>query len=166
MNLESNDRKRWIEKTLEVFSFFIKLCEDYRLTYFIAYGSAIGTIRHHGFIPWDDDIDVIMPRPDYERLVHIFRKEDMGRYELVTATNTPNYYLPFTKLCDKTTTVYEDTSYRCVIGVFIDIFVLDGIINNPDKIEETGRCYEKYWRMFLLANSYYTITDIFNRFDL
>ncbi len=158
------ERQRWIGKILEAFRFYIDICEDNKLTYFIAYGSAIGAARHHGFIPWDDDVDVVMPRPDYERFIEICQNRDMGKYEIVTAQNTPGYYLPFTKLCDKTTTLLEKSHYRCVLGVFIDIFVIDGMKNDPQEIEKTGLFYDKCWEMLDLANSYYSLADIYRKF--
>lgn len=164
MEVTEKDRKRWIEKILEVFEFYINICEENHLKYFIAYGSAIGAARHHGFIPWDDDVDVVMPRPDYERFLEICASRDMGKYEIVTAQNTPGYYLPFTKLCDKTTTLLEKRYYHCVLGMFIDIFVIDGMVNDKKEIEETGRLYDGYWRMIDLANSYYSLYDLYNLF--
>ena len=158
------DRDRWINKIIEVFKFFISICEENHLTYFIAYGSAIGAVRHHGFIPWDDDVDVVMPRPDYERFLNICENRDMGKYQIVTPQNTPNYYLPFTKLCDSTTTLLEKKHYRCILGIFIDIFIIDGIVNDPKAIEQLGMKYDSCWEMIDLANSHYSINDLFAKF--
>ena len=162
--MEVTDRKRWIETILAILKFYIDICESNNLTYFIAYGSAIGAARHHGFIPWDDDVDVVMPRPDYERFIEICNKSDLGKYEIVTPLNTPGYYLPFTKLCDKTTTLLEKRHYHCIFGMYIDIFVIDGMKNDPQEIEATGKLYDKYWRMLDLANSYYTVSDLFHKY--
>ena len=63
---------------------FMAFCDIAGLKWYLAYGSAIGAVRHHGIIPWDDDIDVIMPRPDYDRLLEIAQQEDFGQYELIT----------------------------------------------------------------------------------
>lgn len=158
------DRKRWIDTILAILKFYIDICEENKLTYFIAYGSAIGAARHHGFIPWDDDVDVVMPRPDYEKFIGICKQRDMGKYEIVTPENTPGYYLPFTKLCDTTTTLLEKRHYHCVFGMYIDIFVIDGMKNDPQEIEATGKLYDKYWRMLDLANSYYTLSDLWHKY--
>lgn len=160
--MEDTDRRKWIDKILEILQYFINLCEENNLTYFIAYGSAIGAARHHGFIPWDDDVDVVMPRPDYERFIDICKQIDLGKYEIVTPQNTVGYYLPFTKLCDKTTTLLEKRHYHCVLGMFIDIFVIDGMKNVPAEIESTGKQYDKFCRMLDLANSYYSLYDLFH----
>lgn len=158
--MEVTDRKRWINTILDILKFYIDICEENNLTYFIAYGSAIGAARHHGFIPWDDDVDVVMPRPDYDRFIQICHQRDMGRFEIVTPQNTPGYYLPFTKLCDRTTTLLEKRHYHCVFGMYIDIFVIDGMKNDPHEIEATGRMYDKYSRMLDLSNSYYSLSEL------
>lgn len=162
--MEAKDKKRWNQILLEILHYFITICEENNLTYYIYYGSAIGAARHHGMIPWDDDIDVCMPRPDYERFLQICAEKDMGKYELITPQNTPNYYTSFAKLCDKTTTIYERTCYRFVLGMYIDIFVIDGMINNPQEIEKTGKKYSHYCRMLELSNSYYSLLDLYHKY--
>ena len=69
---------------LEIFKYFISLCEKYKLRYFLAGGTLLGAIRHKGFIPWDDDIDVLMPRTDYDRLQNIGKKLCDKRYKLAS----------------------------------------------------------------------------------
>lgn len=155
------DINQYKETTLKVLEFFVNFCEQHHLRYYVAYGSAIGAVRHHGFIPWDDDVDVAMPRPDYECFVSICQTADLGKYELVTPQNTHGYYLPIAKLCDKDTTLLEKKHYRCIIGSYIDIFVIDGMANDPKILEETGRIYNYYYRMLELANSYYSFSDLY-----
>lgn len=113
-------------KMLEVFKAFIDICEKHNLQYFCHGGTAIGVIRHQGFIPWDDDIDVLMPRPDYERFLSLFPSLSQNRYELVLPSDDSSYYLPFAKLCDVNTSLLEFQHIPFPIGVFIDIFPLDG----------------------------------------
>ena len=60
---------KWNAVIVDVFAAFIRICEQYGLRYFCAGGTAIGAVRHQGMIPWDDDIDVFMPRPDYDRFL-------------------------------------------------------------------------------------------------
>lgn len=148
-------RQRWNECIIDILKFFIELCKKHNLRYFIAYGSAIGAVRHHGIIPWDDDIDVLMLRPDYERLVKICETTDLGKYKLLTPYNTPNYYLPFAKMCNMDTTLLENKEYRCVLGLFIDIFVYDGITDDIDEAKRITSEYKKYWNRFVLASSFY-----------
>lgn len=153
--VEGELRRQWNECITDVLRFYIDLCKQHRLRYFIAYGSAIGAIRHKGIIPWDDDIDVVMPRPDFERLKDICSKVDMGKYELVGPYDTPNYYMPFAKMCNKETTLLESEEYHCVLGMYIDIFVYDGMASDMDVARDYLRQYRKYWNRFTLVSSYY-----------
>ncbi len=148
-------RKQWNECITDVLRFFIELCKEHGLRYFIAYGSAIGAIRHKGIIPWDDDIDVVMPRPDFERLKEICATVDTGKYELIGPYDTPNYYLPFAKMCNKETTLLESEEYHCVLGMYIDIFIYDGMSDDIDVARRYLKRYCKYWHRFTVASSYY-----------
>ena len=120
-----NIKERWNTTILGILRELISICERHGLHYYCCAGTAIGAVRHHGIIPWDDDIDVIMPRPDYDRLLEIAQQEDFGQYELITPYNNPAYPLYFAKLSDRTTTLVEERERPCVIGLFVDIFPLD-----------------------------------------
>ena len=85
---------------LEIFKYFISLCEKYKLRYFLAGGTLLGAIRHKGFIPWDDDIDVLMPRTDYDRLQNIGKKLCDKRYKLASF-ELGNLNYPFAKIFEK-----------------------------------------------------------------
>ena len=103
---------------LEIFKYFISLCEKYKLRYFLAGGTLLGAIRHKGFIPWDDDIDVLMPRTDYDRLQNIGKK--------IFDTHTQ-----IKKIFD-----FDETEQQ----VWIDIFPLDGL---PESDAETEKIFKK-----------------------
>lgn len=147
--------KKWNRIVTDVLRFYIELCKKYNLRYYIAYGSAIGAARHHGFIPWDDDVDVVMPRPDYEKFVEICKHEDLDHYAFVDAYNTPNYPYPFAKLYDKNTTLLELDEFRFELGLYIDIFVYDGMIDDKDMSDFLRKKYIKYWNRLTVVSSFY-----------
>ncbi len=125
--LELNELKDIQFQILKVFDLF---CRENDIRYYLGYGTLLGAIRYKKFIPWDDDIDVLVPRVDYERLIKLF--QDSERYKLFAFEKNPNFLYSFAKLCDMTTrkeqTVYKNK--KVVLGVEIDIFPLDAW--NPD----------------------------------
>ena len=113
--------KELLHKT---FRFTIDFFQKHDLSWFCAFGTAIGAVRHNDIIPWDDDIDLLMPRKDYERLLTL--KEDLiGTGYTLMSRNDENYCFPFAKIIDENTTIWEAPRYPFVLGVFIDIFPLD-----------------------------------------
>lgn len=108
---------------------FDEICQAHNLKYSLAYGTLIGAVRHGGFIPWDDDIDVIMPRDDYERLLAL--KYDDGDFEIKSCRYSKNYYYMFAKMIDKHTCLIEDHIDNKDMGVYIDIFPYDRV--SPDS---------------------------------
>lgn len=139
----NNIEQLYRDKLLRVFEEFISICKGNNLKYYAAFGTVIGAVRHHGLIPWDDDIDVMMPRPDYEKFIAICQTSNIGEYELVTPTNTENYYLTFSKFCDCNSTIAERKKSKCVFGVFIDIFPIDGAPNNLDDCSDLVRRFNQ-----------------------
>lgn len=156
-------RDKWCKCITRILRAYIDICQRNGLRYFIAYGSAIGAARHHGIIPWDDDIDVVMPRPDFEKFKHICKTQDLGQFELVSPYTTPNYFLPFYKFCDKNTTLIESPEFHCVLGMFIDIFIYDGMVKDKAESDELRRQYIKFWNRFVVASSFYTKDQIWRR---
>lgn len=131
--LTPNIKPQWNVIIVDILREFIKICEENHLTYFCAGGTVLGAVRHQGIIPWDDDIDVNMPRPDYDQFLKICEKRDMGDYEVVSPSNNKDYPLLFSKLCNRKTTLIEETDVPCVIGLYIDIFPLDGTADDIDE---------------------------------
>lgn len=104
------------------------ICREQGLRYFLFYGTLIGAIRHKGFIPWDDDLDVAMPRPDFDKLVEYCRRhrQELQPMQLMTVDDNPRYVYPIAR--------FSDTRYRVKyqgirdygLGLFVDIYPLDG----------------------------------------
>ena len=118
---------------LSILDDFIRICEDYHLEYFGIAGTGIGALRHKGFIPWDDDIDIAMPRRDFERLLRIVEKKMSDRYLVLNAERYPNYPLMTTRLVKKGTVFVEEVmkDVDCPFGIFLDLYVLDNVADNP-----------------------------------
>ena len=104
-------------------------CEESGLRYFLAYGTLIGAVRHNGFIPWDDDIDIAMPRPDYDKFVRSYNNRKSSKRVIDIAIDK-NYGIPYAKVYDDRTWFNEYKYRKEKYGVFIDIFPIDGIKGN------------------------------------
>ena len=139
-----NIKKEWNAAILDILKTFISICHTHNLRYYCCAGTAIGAVRHHGMIPWDDDIDVIMPRPDYDRFLEIARHEYFGNYEVVTPYNNERYPLYFSKLVNKNTTLIEEKERPCIIGLFVDIFPLDATADDVEQAKALQRKYVKH----------------------
>ena len=108
---------------LETFKAFIEFCQQHGLTYYAAYGTALGAIRHQGYIPWDDDVDVYMPRKDYNKLLELRCELEKSDYEIIDIENK-GYYLYFAKWCQRNSTLIEKPGEPS-LGIYVDIFPLD-----------------------------------------
>jgi len=103
---------------------FKQFCREQGITFYLSNGTLLGAVKYGGFIPWDDDVDVFVPREDYDRLVRTY--EDSDRYRLFSIEREPGYKFSFAKLCDSTTVKEEDNIDNGVkLGIDIDIFPLD-----------------------------------------
>lgn len=118
-----------------------RIIREYNLQCFLAYGTLLGAVRHQGFIPWDDDIDIWMPRKDVNKLIEIMDKNQKKYYplKLVTRKNTPNYDYGIPRITDLSY-IYQNNETKkkkVEMGVFIDIYPLDNYgsdINSGNKL--------------------------------
>ena len=109
---------------LDMLDVFSEFCRINGLRYLLTGGTLLGAARHNGYIPWDDDIDVAMPRNDYERFLSEFKMEG---FRTETPYINKNYYYPFAKLVNNHTRIYEHSDMDTSLGVYIDIFPIDYI---------------------------------------
>ncbi|MDE7107729.1 MAG: LicD family protein [Clostridiales bacterium] len=124
-------------RLLDILVYFKQVCDENDIQYSLAYGTLLGAVRHGGFIPWDDDVDVCMLRDDYERLIKILCDSKHDRFKLIYAGNEPTYYYNFAKIVDCETTVTEIGSKPITgYGVFIDIFPLDNCPSDRKKFNK------------------------------
>lgn len=136
-------------KLLIMLDWFHNYCKDNNIKYYIAGGTVIGAARHQGFIPWDDDIDIVLPRDDYERLLRLFTKK-IDHYVLESPYSGANDYLySFSKLYDTNTTLIERKQKEIKRGIYIDIFPLDGIGNTQADVNHNFSKYYKLYSLFL-----------------
>ncbi len=127
--------KKLQETELKILKDFILVCEKYNLNYFAMAGTAIGAVRHHGFIPWDDDIDIGMLREDYNRFLKVAEKELSDKYEIVTADRNEEYPLMNMRLVLKETKCvhYSLRKLHFNQGISIDVAIYDNVSPIPNK---------------------------------
>ena len=123
---------------LDILDFIDSFCKENGINYCINYGTLIGAIRHKGFIPWDDDIDLSMTRENYEKFIQLF-SEKQSRYKLLSLETDDQYFNNFIKIVDPTTKIIDTRNTKTYdSGVFIDIFPMDTF--NDSKVVDI--CYK------------------------
>ena len=140
------------QKLLDMLKWFDSYCEENGICYYVAGGTLLGAMRHGGFIPWDDDIDVIVPRPDYERLISLFTEKKDGYILETPYSSAKDYFYSYAKLYDVSTTLVEHTRYNCKRGIYIDVFPLDGAGNTTEECMRTFSGVDRQ-NMFLMTRT-------------
>ena len=134
-------------RLLKMLGWFHKYCEDNNITYYAIGGTVLGAARHKGFIPWDDDIDLALPRKDYNKLMDTFKGTIDGYCLETPYSDKKDFLYTFSKLYDTNSTMVEHTRFDCKRGIYIDIFPLDGIGNS---FEEAAANMKKFDRKNML----------------
>ena len=118
-------------KMLEILKYVKNICDEHKLRYWLSAGTLLGAVRHEGFIPWDDDLDIEMPREDYLKLRKILLADKDSDYQLQDHSTDPFYFYSYAKLRDKHTVcesfIDTDDKLWTYKGVWIDIFILENI---------------------------------------
>ena len=127
---------------LEILLVFDRVCRENGLKYSMCAGTLLGAVRHQGFIPWDDDIDLCMPRPDYEKLIRLSREGKLfPEYLKLACFEEGTLDSPYMKIMDTRTRIREENyTQQDVKSLWIDVFPVDGL---PDTWKETVRLYQK-----------------------
>lgn len=127
-------------------------CKVNNLQYFLFAGTLIGAVRHHGYIPWDDDLDICMKRKDYDFFFRNFNKNREDSYRAICFENDPEYYLASGKVIDDRTVLIENTQSDYQIGVYIDVFPMDKVPGDERQFKMMNRQIGLYRNMLLLKN--------------
>ena len=131
----------------EILKYIRDICDSNSLRYYLAYGTLIGAVRHQGFIPWDDDMDIHMPRPDYMKFVEIVKANPHPYYKLISRETEPRFTLLLAKMIDTRTKLTQISPWKekIQLGLYVDIFVLDGA---GDSLEEAEKTYQEGYKCF------------------
>ena len=141
--------------SFEVLLKFKEICVKNNLNYFLTYGTLIGAIRHKGFIPWDDDIDICMPRPDYEKFIQycINHAEELEPFNLKHYKTCKEYIYPIARLVDTRYKIEYSNTKDYGLGLFIDIYPLDG--ENKHDIKHSNKLNRLIRKIILLDSTKY-----------
>ena len=146
--------KRVQQTELGILKDFINLCEKHDLVYFGIGGTAIGALRHQGFIPWDDDIDVAMPREDFDKFLKYAKEELNDKYFVMNTEENENYPLMTSRLILRGTDFREEAlkGIDCPLGIFLDMYPLDKISDDPAEWKKQARD-AWFWSKILILRS-------------
>ena len=145
---------------IEILDEIVKICDKHDITYFLCTGTLLGAIRHKGFVPWDDDIDICMPRKEYTKFAEICKEELQDGFLLQDWHTEPLHYLTFAKV-KKIDTIYKEKSTMNLPinkGVFVDIFILDNVEKKNSAIYKLQKYFHdkvsSYLRLKIIVKSY------------
>ena len=136
--ISQEDLKKLHEVQVEILKDIDKFCQEHNITYFLIAGTLLGAVRHKGFIPWDDDIDIGMLRSDYEKFIKTYPSDKNNKYFVQTLETDPNYWHSYAKIRKKNTFMNEAkiASLNLNKEIFVDLFPFDNVKDGGyDKIK-------------------------------
>ena len=148
---ERHELSKLQQQDLEILKIFVQICNDYNLKYFLVAGSMLGAVRHHGFIPWDDDIDVAMPRKDYDRFLEIAPGVLPSEYTLESPRQKEHITIVSTIISNKGGFSLNNALKKQTTGAWIDIMMIDGV---PDP----GIRRTIHWYHYMILRAFYQIS--------
>ena len=144
---------------LAIYEEIVRICNKYHLTYYISGGTYLGAVRHKGFIPWDDDMDIAMPRRDFEKFLKLVNKELKNDYYLIHYT-VCDTYLQHAQICDRRKKILmKNASVEKKVDVWVDVFPLDGLPNRPimKKIHKARLLFFRLMYVFSVFDIYVSL---------
>lgn len=141
-------------ETLKIMNVIHSICQKENLRYSLFYGTLLGAIRHKGFIPWDDDLDIVMPRSDYNKLAEYFKNhaEELLPFKWFSYETVPNYPYMIARVCNTEFRMEAENEKDYGCGTFVDIYPLDGAGNGNHNL-----FYNKAW---FFSSMYFTKSRI------
>lgn len=148
--MKSIDQKMLKKIQLNILQEVADFCDENNIKYYLFCGTLIGAVRHNGYIPWDDDIDICMPRKDYEKFYNLFNKNNSSDLKFIDYRNYKGYYLASGKVINTKTVMKEKTNFNCEIGVYIDVFAMDNMPTDKRKAIYFDRLINPFRKILLL----------------
>lgn len=144
---------------LQTFKAFDTFCKENDIQYCAAGGTMIGAVRHQGFIPWDDDIDVYMKRSDYDKFISLKNQLNGTAYEIIDLNND-GYYCAMAKFSHRYSTVWEFRGIPFVFGAYVDVFVLDYETGPYDEVVSKRMYFAKKVNLFYICSNNHSFQEI------
>lgn len=151
---EEAELKKIQQYELSILDDFMKICDENGLRYFAFAGTGIGAVRHKGFIPWDDDMDIALPREDFEKFIKLVEAQYKDKYYVLNTEHYENFPLTSTRLCIKGTRFVEKAfmDVDCPFGIFLDLYAYDNLADG--KIAYNLQVWTAwFWSKILILRS-------------
>lgn len=137
---------------LDILNKIHSFCVDNGIEYCLAYGTLLGAVRHKGFIPWDDDVDIVMTRENYNKFIRTFNTNRADDYTVVSVENDEDYYMLAAKVYYKKTILRERIYNPIDIGVYVDVFPVDTLSNDYNTAKKTIDRIQRLYRPIMLMS--------------